>query len=145
MTTHVELVFLQFMCRLFIEMKGFIMKRLPDSEFELMLEIWNSDKPVCALDLKDIFADTKGWAITTILTMLGRLESKGFVSKEKKGKTFYFTPIITKEEYAAGYGNFFLQKMFGNSIKNFVACLATSKEVSKKDLDELRQYLDEQK
>lgn len=60
------------------------MKRLPDSEFELMLEIWNSDKPVCALDLKDIFADTKGWAITTILTMLGRLESKGFVSKERR-------------------------------------------------------------
>lgn len=62
------------------------MKRLPDSEFELMLEIWNSDKPVCALDLKDIFADTKGWAITTILTMLGRLESKVLYPKKRKAK-----------------------------------------------------------
>lgn len=62
------------------------MKRLPDSEFELMLEIWNSDKPVCALDLKDIFADTKGWAITTILTMLAVLKAKVLYPKKRKAK-----------------------------------------------------------
>lgn len=63
------------------------MKRLPDSEFELMLEIWNSDKPVCALDLKDIFADTKGGQLQQFLTMLGPvLKAKVLYPKKRKAK-----------------------------------------------------------
>ena len=121
------------------------MKKLPDSELEVMLEIWNSDKPLCCYELRDIFQGRTNWAVTTVSTMLSRLEAKGFISYEKKGKTKYFSPVISKEEYAQNYSRNILEKFFGNSLQNFVACLASSKDVSKEELDDLRKFLDEQK
>ncbi len=121
------------------------MKKLPDSELEIMLAIWNNDNPVSCYELKELLYDKTHWAVTTISTMLTRLENKGFVSSEKKGKTKYFSPLITKDEYVQIFSRNFIDKLFGHSLQNFIACLASSKDFSQKEIDELRNFLDEQK
>jgi predicted transcriptional regulator len=39
-------------------------------------------------------------AYTTYMTILGRLHQKGFVERRREGKTDYYTPTYSRQEYA---------------------------------------------
>lgn len=121
-------------------MEEYRVKRLPEAELEIMLEIWKKSGPVCRVDLEDALTE-KNWAAPTILTMLSRLEKKGYLSMKKIGKTNYYTALISEKDYATVEGKNMMEKFFGNSLKSFVACMTGSEGFSKDELDELKNFL----
>lgn len=120
------------------------MKKLPESELDIMLRIWNADKPICRFELEEELKDNN-WAPTTILTLLSRLETKGFIQSRKQGKVKYYTPVISVDEYVARESRGILERFFGNSLKKFVACMAVQENFTEKELEELQSFLEEQK
>ena len=79
---------------------------------------------------------------TSILTYLSRLQKRGFLKVEKKGKKNFYTPLITEEEYMQKESKRILKQMFHSSLKNFVCALYDGKEVDEKDKEELLRYID---
>lgn len=67
------------------------MKRLPDTELEVMKALWAQEGGATRADLEHALKD-KGWASNTINTYLSRLCEKGFVSCEKRGKANWYAP-----------------------------------------------------
>ncbi len=121
------------------------MKRLPDTELEVMKALWASERaPVPRSSLEEALRD-RGWATNTFNTYLSRLTEKGFVSCEKRGKTNYYTPQVRQADYLAFESGAVLNKVFGSSLKSFVASLARGAKLERGELDELQQYLDELK
>ena len=121
------------------------MKRLPDTELEVMKALWASERaPVPRSSLEDALRD-RGWATNTFNTYLSRLTEKGFVSCEKRGKTNYYTPQVRQADYLAFESGAVLNKVFGSSLKSFVASLARGGALRDGELDELQQYLEELK
>lgn len=120
------------------------MNKLPESELEIMIEIWKSDEAVCRFDLEGRLKSRK-WAPTTILTMLSRLEAKGFIVSEKRGKVKYYTPLIDEERYAAEESKSVLSRFFGDSLKKFVACMTSQEDFTDEEIQELQEFLEEQK
>ena len=59
------------------------MKRLPESELELMMIIWRHGEPMNRMEIEAQLE--KKVAAPTVLSFLNRLEAKGFVSVEKVG------------------------------------------------------------
>ena len=62
------------------------MKRLPDTELEVMKALWSTgpDTPRSVLEDK---LTPFGWASNTVNTYLARLADKGFVSVRREGKS----------------------------------------------------------
>ena len=120
------------------------MKKLPEAELEVMMQIWKAKEPVCRFDLEEVLAEN-GWAPTTILTLLSRLESKGFIRSEKQGKVKYYVPLVSESEYASKESRGVLERFFGNSLKKFVVSMAKQENFSEDELEELRVFLEEQK
>ena len=121
------------------------MKRLPDTELEVMKALWASERaPVPRSSLEEALRD-RGWATNTFNTYLSRLTEKGFVSCEKRGKTNYYTPQVRQADYLAFESGAVLNKVFGSSLKSFVASLARGGALRDGELDELQQYLEELK
>ena len=116
-------------------------KRLPDTELEVMLVIWDAEGPVCRPYLDEKLKD-KGWAITTINTYLSRLLEKGFLDCQRQGRVNLYTPRIGEEEYLDCESKSFLEKLCGNSVKNFVASIARNQTMEASEIEELQQYLD---
>ena len=56
-------------------------KRLPDAELEVMKALWQAKDPLTRAELEQALAGN-GWAGTTLLTLLSRLEGKGYVARE---------------------------------------------------------------
>lgn len=120
------------------------MKKLPESELEVMMEIWKAKEPVCRFELEEALVANE-WAPTTILTMLSRLENKGFIKSQKRGKVKYYEPIVSEKEYVSSESKGMLERFFGNSLKKFVVCMAKQENFSEEELEELRVFLEEQK
>lgn len=117
-------------------------KKLSDSELEIMLTIWKSKHPINSSFLMEELKDKK-WAKSTILNFLYRLEDKGYLKCEKKGRVNIYMPIIMEHDYFKKSSTGFLQKLFGNSIKNMVAELYSSNTITDKELEELKKFIDD--
>ena len=115
-------------------------RRLPDSELEVMQAIWACEPPVARTSIETILQD-RNMAPTTLLTLLSRLADKGFVHTEKAGRSNTYTPLISQADYLAAQSRSFLDKLCGGSLSTFANALCDS-GLTKEELDELRQLLE---
>ncbi len=116
-------------------------RKLPDSELEVMQAIWTSEKPVMRKDIESLLKDTHPMAQTTLLTLLTRLAEKSFIRIEKIGRSSCYYPLITEQEYLAEQSNRFFNKLCGGSISTFATALCDS-GLTKEELAELRSLLE---
>lgn len=116
-------------------------RRLPDSELEIMQAIWSCTPPVARTDIEEILKDTYPIALTTLLTLLTRLSEKGFIKIEKTGRSARYTPLITQQEYLASQSRRFLRKLCGGNLSTFATALCHS-GLSKEELAQLRDLLE---
>ena len=124
------------------------MKRLPQSELELMMIIWNAGHPVTRMEIEANLDPERKILPNTILSFLSRLEEKGvlekgFVKVEKKGKINWYTPIVEEKKYLQAESKSILATLYGNSMKNFVTALYDGKAVNQEQIRELKEFLDE--
>jgi predicted transcriptional regulator len=75
------------------------MASLGDLERAVMERLWAAPHPLAATELRDALAD-RGLALTTVHTVLGRLEQKGFVTHDE-ARPRRFRPTATREQHAA--------------------------------------------
>ena len=116
------------------------MKRLPDTELEVMKALWSLGKDVPRLALDHALVSFQ-WSRNTINTYLTRLVEKGFVSVQRDGKSNLYTPLVSREEYLSFDSRSVLKRLYGTP-RNFMAALARD-GLDRKELDELRTFLEE--
>ena len=120
------------------------MRRLPDTELEVMKALWAQEGGAPRSGLEAALKD-KGWASNTINTYLARLCEKGFAACERRGKANWYTPLVSQADYLAFESSAVLDKVFGRSLKRFVASLAQGGGLDDAEVDELQNYLNELK
>lgn len=119
-------------------------RRLPDAELDIMKELWAAPGPLTRAELEQRLARRR-WASTTLLALLGRLEAKGYVTREKQGKGYLYAAALAREDYLPVESRSALERMFGGSAKNLIAAMAETRDLSEADIDELAAYLEELK
>ena len=120
----------------------FNMKKLPDAELELMMIIWDAEKPITRFEIEEKLSEDRDVLPNTILTLLTRLEKRGFLKKIRDGKINYYSALVEKEPYLKGASQGILNRMFKGSLKNFAAALYDGEELSGEDAAELMEFLE---
>lgn len=121
------------------------MKRLPEAELELMMIIWDAEKPITRTEIEERMDSGRKVMPSTILTLLSRLEERGYVAREKRGKINYYTPLREKDSYLQETGRKVLKNLFGNSLSVFAAALYDGEPMSDVEIEKLQDFLDSQK
>ena len=116
--------------------------RLPDSELTVMQAVWSLTSPVPRTEIEGIIQNKRPMAQTTLLTLLSRLQEKGFLRIEKCGRTSVYIPLVSEKEYRARQSKRFIDVLFGGSMSAFASALNDS-GITKEDLEELRHLLGE--
>ena len=117
------------------------LRRLPDSELEVMQALWELEEPICRAAVEEKLAQRR-LAVTTLLTLRTRLSDKGFVRIEKDGRRSRYVPLVSRKDYQAAQSRRFVQQVCGGSISAFASALCDS-GLSREELDELRRLLEE--
>ena len=114
--------------------------RLSDSEWVVMQKLWD-DPPRTMMQLTRDLADKKGWAKTTVMTLLNRMQAKGAVRWEEGGRARLYYPAVTQEDLAAQEARGFIDRVYRGSVGNMVNSLIEDRSLSKDDIDELYDIL----
>ena len=109
---------------------------ISDSEMEVMAVLWNATEPITSSEIGEA-VEKHGWKKTTIATFLARLVEKGAVSAEKRGKLYYYTPIIPIEEYRKTKTESLINSLYHGSVKEFAVAMFEDKKLSEEDIAEL--------
>ena len=113
-------------------------KRLPDSELEVMQAVWRCEVPAKRSEIE-------AWmeheiAVTTLLTLLTRLSEKGFLKVEKQSRSSVYTPLVSEQEYLSSQSKRFIDKLCRGNLSAFASAL-TESGLSKEEIEELRELL----
>ncbi|MBD5472178.1 MAG: BlaI/MecI/CopY family transcriptional regulator [Lachnospiraceae bacterium] len=117
------------------------MKRLPDSELEIMMIIWDLNKPVTRVEIEEKLGGERKLSPTTILSFLSRLQEKGFLKVQKSGKNNVYLALIEREDYMRTESRNILKRLYQNSAKNFLAALYDGDSLTEEELEELEDYI----
>ena len=75
------------------------MRRLGDLERAVMEALWASSEPLTAKEIRSSLPGRS--ALTTVLTVLDRLERKGFVERDRAERAHRYRAARSKEEYVS--------------------------------------------
>ncbi len=117
-------------------------KRLPDAELSVMLAVWETarEEPASRAQIAEKLT-AKSWNAVTLNTLLMRLTERGFLEISRNGRANCYRPLVSREEYLAAESRSLLDRLYGSSIKGFVAAMCEEHELTREELDELREYL----
>lgn len=117
------------------------MKKLSDSELEIMVRLWEAGKP---LSFDEIYQalDEHQWTASTIRTFLRRIIVKGYIKSEPNGRIKLYSPNVSRD-YINRQSQNIINRLYDDSVQNFIAGLYQNNALSKQDLQELKAYLEE--
>ena len=118
-------------------------KRLPDSEFEIMEIIWDNPSPITTLQVMEKLNPGRQIKMQTLLTMLIRLIEKGFLTSERVGRDRSFSPLVDRQDYMLIESEGFITRHYISSIGSLLQTFYNGREISQDELKELKAWLTE--
>jgi BlaI family penicillinase repressor len=107
---------------------------LTDAELRVMRVLWERERATVGT-VVECLAGAHAPAYNTVLTILGILERKGYVTHEKDGRAFVYLPIVDQSEARRSALSQVLNRFFDNSPRLLVLDLLGHERT---DADELR-------
>lgn len=116
--------------------------KISDAELEILETLWAAQEALNANEIRAHLNEKKDWERTTVLTLIRRLLDKGVIAQEKR-EVYYYMPLIARTDYVKEETKSFLNKFFKGEAKNLAAALIEDEDLSREDVEELREYFRE--
>ncbi|HEY2883570.1 MAG TPA: BlaI/MecI/CopY family transcriptional regulator [Pirellulales bacterium] len=97
--------------------------------------------PITVREIAAHFAELSGHARTTLLTVVERLRSKGFLTRRKIGGLQHYSPTADKAEFLHGMVADFVDDVLGGNVSPFVAYLGQSSQLTDDEARRIAQLL----
>ena len=115
--------------------------KLSASEWNVLNCLW-ADSPRTVMQLVAELERSVGWAKSTTITTLRRMEEKGLVRVEQGERGKRYAPAVEREQATAAETHSFLDRVYQGSVGLMMSAMAKRQELSKDEVAELRAILD---
>ena len=116
---------------------------LSGAQYRLMRILWELGEGTAA-DLLDAWPGRRKPAHTTVGTMLSRLEKRGILDSERRGRERVFRPLVAESEVRHSMVAQLVGTLFAGDAQALFAHLVKDGEVAREDLEAARRLLDEE-
>ena len=116
--------------------------KLTASEWSVLDSLWR-ESPQTVMQLVANLGKTVGWAKSTTITTLRRMEEKGLVYCETVGKGKSYTPAVEQEKAEIQETRSFLDRVYRGSVGLMMSAMAQRQELSAGEIAALRDILDQ--
>ena len=113
---------------------------LAKSEWPVMEALWARGRGT-ATDLQADLLEERGWAYSTVKTMLDRLVEKGYVKARRVGNVYEYSPKIRRKSVVTRVVDDVFERVLEGSLAPFLGRLIESRRLSAEEVDELRDML----
>ena len=115
---------------------------------EQELEVWRfiaDHAPISGREVVAQFAEQRGLARSTVLTVIERLRKKGYLTRRRRDGVFHYSPRVPVTDVVQGLVRHFVEKTLAGSVSPLVAYLGKAHPISDAELAELQRLVDELK
>jgi predicted transcriptional regulator len=112
-----------------------------ETEWDLLEILWARQRAT-AREVTEALATKRGWAVSTVKTLLDRMVQKELVAARQVGNVWEYTPAVRAVEARRSAWADLVGKAFGGAVAPALHFLAKDAKLSKKELAELRSLLD---
>ena len=113
---------------------------LTNSEWYVLDCLWETS-PMTVMELVAALGERLGWAKSTTITTLRRMEDKGLVLCRTQGRAKHYAPAVQRDQAVRGETRSFLDKVYRGSVGLMVSALAEDRALSRAEIDELYEIL----
>ena len=122
--------------------KGIPQIRLGRVELQIMNVVWERGTATVH-DVKNALSRGRKPAYSTILTMMRKLEVKGYLEHDVDERTYVYRPAISKKAVRHGIVGDVLDRLFEGSPSLLLNSLAEQDRISKKEFRKIRKLIRE--
>lgn len=115
---------------------------LTGSEWNVLSCLWE-DSPQTVMQLVARLSDQVGWAKSTTITTLRRMEEKGLVHCKIVGRARSYSPAVEREQAVVAETHSFLDRVYRGSVGLMMSAMVQRQELTEEDLRQLRAILDQ--
>ena len=111
--------------------------RLGDLQIAIMRILW-SRQEASASEVHAAILPERGLAITTIKTMLRKMEDRGLVSHYANGRQFIYQPLIAESEVRESMVFDLIHRMFSGNSAALINHLIDAGEINPEEIEQLK-------
>ena len=115
-------------------------KVLTNSEWYVMDCLW-AHAPMTVMELAAALEQRIGWAKSTTITTLHRMEEKGLIRCERAGRTRRYLPVLEQDKARRQETRSFLERVYQGSVGLMVSAMADEKALTRAEIEELYDIL----
>lgn len=123
------------------------MKDIPqitEAELEVMKVLWELNTATSPEIIEQLSVSSE-WKPKTIHTLINRLVAKGAITAIKiDGKSYKYSPSISKEIYKGFANENFLQRLYNGSVHMMLSSFVKNNKLTKTEIEELKRILEEE-
>lgn len=116
--------------------------RISDAEWDVLQALWARRRGT-ARDLAEDLDASRGWARTTVQTMLDRMTAKGLVTMRRVGNVKEFEPALKLAEARRSAWRRFVEHAFDGAVGSALQFIADDAKLTPKQREALRALLEE--
>ena len=120
------------------------MMQISDAEWQVMKIIWMQGEQTSS-DLIRVLAERFDWSKSTVQTLLARLVEKECLTREKEGKSFVYSALLTLDQSRDLLVQDIKDKVCSRRIKNLLADLIVECDFTLADFEDLEAVISEKK
>ena len=101
--------------------------------------IWSKSKPTTYAEIRSTLSARFDMGNQSIQTMIKRLVHKNVLKQEKRD-VYYYTALVSEDDYVKSKTMTLLDKVFGGDAKGLLSALVSYNEVTPEDLEDLHKF-----
>ena len=113
---------------------------LGGTEMEILQQVWELGR-ASARDVHDRISEQRDVAYTTVTTVIKNLADKGYLTYEREGASYVYTPARPAEEVRGSLLTTVVEKVFAGSARTLIQTLAGHESLSDDEQAEVRRLL----
>ena len=113
---------------------------LTHSEWNVLDCLWDRS-PMTVMELVAALRERVGWAKSTTITTLRRMEDKGLVRAEVRGRTRHYFPAVDRARAVRRETRSFLDRVYQGSVGLMVSAMAQDQALTREEIDALYEIL----
>lgn len=115
---------------------------LTEAEWTIIKAVWEKE-PCTAPEIQEKLHKQTAWAYSTVRTLMDRMVAKGLLAAKKERNLTLYSSAVTRAQAQRGELLYALKNAFNGALSPMLECLLDTKDLSREELDRLKQLIAE--
>lgn len=114
------------------------------TEWDVLEALWELERAT-AREVGEALHERRGWAYSTVKTILDRMTKKGLIAARRVGNVWEYSPARPRAEARRDAWRGFVETVFGGAVAPALQFLATDARLTRRQREQLARLLEDDK